>query len=308
MKYARLLLSLNLALYCAAGAIPAFADIVLDGRYVRTTDTTFGGDVLKIGYGGPCTATVAAGTTWNEASNVLIGCCPDDTVHAVMNVYGTANTEKNVYVSGKIRTGDCHVDGGTWNCAGLFYLGVASMGTLSIKNGGSLVVGDTFNINWGSTLTIEGDSNLTLTLNSAGSFGQNGGIYVFNNIADSVTLEKASNLVIDASAYTSSADKIVFERFFSANTQHSVLSNLKFSVGGESFTAAEQDKLNRYLSGIRIDGFEGYAKSFVVDAATQSVALHLSKIPEPSAFALMSGLAGLALLAGRRRKCRLIKA
>ena len=297
------LLSFLVASLCCAGALSSLASLNLSGSYTRTNDLSFGGDVLKIGYGGPCDASVAAGSVWDADYNVLVGCCPDDYVHATLKIYGTAYTRKNVYVSGWKRTGDCFVEGGEWNCYGRFDLGVVMAGTLTIRNDGVLRVEDTFRLNFGSSLVIEDCSTLQLTLDADGNFGENGGIYVYNDIPDTITLDSSSNISIDASAYSDLGDFLVIDDFIVAEKKYAkTLATLSFSIGGNTFTADDQGKLNEYLSGIIVEGFEDYAKSFIVDTDSQSVALYLSKIPEPSSVGLLAGLGALVFVGGRRRK------
>lgn len=278
-------------------------------NHSRQTDPAFGGDVLKIGYGGPCSATVEKNATWNEDSNVLVGCCPD-TVPTVLTIYGTANTKKNVYTSGKTRSGNCIIDGGTWNCGGMLYLGSVLEGSLEVKNGGQFNVGDTLRVSFGSTVSVKDNSSkITLTLDNSGNFGEFGGINVYvseTGKENSITFEDASNLAINATNYSKDSDEIILENFITAGKGKiplgTTLTELKLSVGGKVFTADNQDELNRYLSGITVLGFEDYTKSFIVDSKKQSVSLCLSKIPEPSAFGLLAGLSALMLVATRRKR------
>lgn len=295
--------------------IPVFsyAEIQLTGacHYIEA-DSKYG-KVLKIGYKGSGSATVQANTTWNTEYNILVGCCPDNYSPAIFKVLGTANT-KSVYVSGKIRDGECYVEGGTWNCNGLFYLGQITPGILSISNNGAVSITDTFYMNYGSTLSIGDTSTLTFRLESDGTFGTNGGIHVFNDLGGTFTLSAASNLVIDASNLASTPtmrsrptteQSLILEDFITVERKYAkTLSTLTFSVGGNTFKADDEDALNKHLSGITVLGFEDYAKSFVIDTANQTVALHLSKIPEPSAFGLFAGTVALGIVCVRRRRSR----
>lgn len=296
------------ACFIFAGTLSAFAydssGLTLSGSYFETYDTEFGGSVLKIGYGGTCAATVAAGASWTENQNVVIGCCPDNNVPATLEIYGTATVNGNVYTSAKTRAGLCTVDGGSWTVSGSFYLGVQEYGTLTLRNGGSLRIGDTFRVNFGSSVDVDADSTFGISIDENGSFGKNGGICIYNNI-DTKTMRfaDAAGLSIDATAYKSAADEIVFENLFVAST-YSTLKDLNLIVAGTEFTAEDEEALNANLSGVTVLGYEDYAKSFVVDASAGTVALHLSKIPEPSAFAPIFGAATLAVAMSRRRSRR----
>lgn len=283
------------------GTISTWGITYTSNHHYYQTDYSYGGQVLKIGYTGPCSATVAKDETWTENVNVLVACCPGDGVHTELKIYGTAVTNGNVYVSGLTRVGDCFIDGGTWTCNGQFRLGCALEGTVTINNGGKLRVEDTFRINFGSTLTIKDTSKLQLTLDSSGTLGENGGIYIFNSVSDTISLETASNLSIDATTYSANAENFVINDIIVADSKNSTLDNLTISVGGNTFVANDESALNQYLSKIEIIGYENYVKSFVV-TDNKSVALHLSKIPEPSAFGLLAGLGALALVASRRRR------
>lgn len=282
----------------------AFAGIeYTSGNHHYVTDSEFG-YVLKIGYGGPCSGTVKEGEVWEETSNILIGCCPNNYEPTKIDIYGTANTSGNVYVGGDQRAGYCTVDAGQWNCGGLFQLGVRMTSSLTLKNGGTLTVNDGFSISYSSTATISDNSSLRLTLNSSGEFGENGGIHSFFG-THYMNLDSASNLVIDAGTYSDNSDKVVLKNLFTARTKDSAeLSGLQLTVGGETFNAGDEAALNKHLSGIKVEGFENYTKSFVLNESSQTVDLHLSKIPEPSAFGLLAGLGAIALAASRRRRSR----
>lgn len=281
-------------------SLPAEIEYTTGNHYYRN-DAEFG-YVLKIGYGGTCSGTVAKGKTWTENTNILIGCCPDNYAPTYINIYGNAITTGNVYVGGDYRAGHCLVDGGNWDCSGFFRLGVRMTSSLTLSNGGNLTADDGFQISFGSTATIKDTSSLTLVVNENGEFGANGGIHTyfgdhFMEFAD------ASNLVVDASKYANASDRFVLKNLFTAKTADSAtLSGLSLTVGVEKFDAGNQESLNKYLSGITVEGFDDYAKSFVVNASTQTVDLHLSKIPEPSAFGLIAGTGILALVSVRRRR------
>lgn len=287
-----------------AGTAIANAEMVFTGNAGYYNDATYGGIVFKIGYGGTGSGTLAEGKTWTISNNVLIGCCPNNYQPTFLHIYGTANTQKNVYVSAISRSGHCYVDGGTWNCGGMFQLGMQTMGTVTLRNKGTLTIEDSFRLNYGSSVTVNDSSVLKLTLESDGTFGNNGGIYVYSDAAiNTITLAKADNLVIETTEYTNAADQFVLENFLATDQNiKPKLSSLSFSVNGNTFTADDESALNRHLSGISVLGYENYEKKFVVNAETQSVALHLSKIPEPSAFGLLAGLGALACVASRRRR------
>ncbi|MBQ8723578.1 MAG: PEP-CTERM sorting domain-containing protein [Opitutales bacterium] len=87
-----------------------------------------------------------------------------------------------------------------------------------------------------------------------------------------------------------------------ADSKNSTLDNLTISVGGKTFVANDESALNQYLNKIEILGYENYEKTFVVNENNKSVSLHLSKIPEPSAFGLLAGIGALALVVSRRRR------
>ena len=295
-------LSLLFSLFFTIGASFAFAEIeYTTGNHFYRNDAEFG-YVLKIGYSGPCSGTVAQGKTWTEESNILIGCCPNNIEPTYINIYGTANTTKNVYVGGDYRAGHCLVDGGTWDCGGFFRLGVRMTSSLTLKNGGNLTANDGFQISFGSTASVKDSSTLTLVTNANGEFGANGGILSYFG-EHFINLDSASNLVVDASKYTNTSDEFVLKNLITVRTENSaVLSGLSLTVGGEKFNAGDQTALNKHLSGITVEGFEDYAKRFVVNESTQTVDLYLSKIPEPSAFGLIAGTGILALVAIRRRR------
>lgn len=190
-------------------------------------------------------------SVWTETDrNLVVGCCPNNLEHARLEIYGTANT-KNTWVSVKTRTGDCVVDGGTWNNSGKFYLGSQMEGTLTIRNGGKIRVEDTFRINFGSTLSVDATSLFELTLNASGSFGSEGGIYVYNNVQDRMAFEDAAAFTIDARDYKNAEESFIIENLICANTSGRTadLGDLTFEIGENSFLANDEDSLNRYLSG-----------------------------------------------------------
>lgn len=295
-----ILLSSAIAL---TGTIIANAEMVFTGSAEYYNDPSYGGTVFKIGYAGTGSGTLAKGKTWTMNENLLIGCCPNNYEPSYFYVYGTANTQKNVYVSAISRSGHCYVDGGTWNCGGQFQLGQQTIGYVTLQNSGTLKIGNSFRINQGSTVTVKDESSLILTIDANGSFGEIGGFHIYAGSNNSITLDRAQNLVIDASGYTGKTDELILRDFVIGNSNiKTKLSALNLTVNGNTFSAEDESALNQHLGGITVLGYEGYAKRFVVDSENQSVSLHLSMIPEPSSFGLLASLGGLALAISRRRR------
>lgn len=320
---AALLKALGISALSLAGTLLSFAEISLSGSYIYSTDPDFGGKVLKIGYGGAGSGRVNEKTAWTIDHSLLVGCCPNNYSPGSLNIFGTATTQ-DVYVGALYRSGTCTVTGGTWNCNGQFQLGMGIYGTLTVESGGKMTIEKSFRIAAGSGVSVKDSSTLTLTVDSNGNFSETGGIYVYDKYyptlgENSVTLSNASNLVIDAAKFlanngnaqhlrTNSAEEtVVIDNFITTGCATGFtksLDLLTFTVDGHTFKAGNEDDLNKYLSGIVVTGFEDYAKSFVVDSTNQSVSLHLSKIPEPSAFGLLAGSGALALVVARRRRSR----
>lgn len=285
-----------------AGTAIANGEMVFTGEYGYYLDDNYGGKVLKIGYRGTGSGTLAKGKTWTVSENVLIGCCPNNIDPTYLYIYGTANTMKDVYVSGISRSGHCYVDGGTWNCAGAFNLGIEIAGTVTLQNGGKLSVGDEFTVAHGARVTVTDSSVLKLSFDDSDGQGVSGGIQIRSGGNPcSITLSSAKNLIVDATQYSNNTDKFILENFIVANPG-ATLNSLRLTVGDGIFMANNEESLNQYLGGITVEGFENYTKNFVVNAETQSVSLHLSKIPEPSAFGLLAGIGALALVVSRRRR------
>ena len=287
-----------------AGTAIANAEMVFTGEYGYYLDDNYGGKVLKIGYRGPGSGTLEKGKTWTMSENVLIGCCPNNIEPTYLHIYGTANIMKDVYVSGISRSGHCYVDGGTWNCAGAFNLGIEIAGTVTVQNGGKLSVGDEFTVAHGATVTVTDSSTLKLSFDNSDGQGVSGGFQVRSGGNPcAITLSSAKNLIVDATQYSNNADQFILENFIVADSNNgATLNSLRLTVGDGIFMANNEESLNQYLGGITVEGFENYTKSFVVNAETQSVSLHLSKIPEPSAFGLLAGIGALALVASRRHR------
>ena len=193
-----------------AGTAIANAEMVFTGAYGHYLDDNYGGKVFKIGYGGPGSGTLAAGKTWTMSENVLVGCCPNNLDPTFLYIYGTVNIAKDTYVSGISRSGHCDINGGTWNSAGAFNLGVGLGGTVTVQNGGKLSVGDEFAFAYGATLTVSDSSTLELSFDDSDGQGISGGIQVRSNGNPcSITLSSAKNLIVDATQYSSNADQFI---------------------------------------------------------------------------------------------------
>lgn len=295
--------------------LAAYADITLQGNCPRVYDAKFGGNVLKIGYGGWGAGTVAAESEWVESSNLVVGCCPNNNDPATLTIYGKATTKGDTFVSVKSRSGICTVDGGTWRNEGNFYLGELLAGTLSVVNGGLFDLGGTFRINTTVNVNVDASSKFQIRTDETGTLGKKdstpsnnarGGIvlHAFPEDTKTMAFEAASSFVVDARAFSSDAEKIVFDNLFLAEPKYgATLKNLLLKIGENIFSVTDEELLNTHLRGLSVLGFEDYEKSFVVSADEKSVALHLSAIvPEPSAFGLLAGILALAFAGTCRRR------